>query len=59
MASNKNIKLTVDILIFSSTITSRMVLLVKRKNEPFKDQLVFPGEYKIMVKFLKHPSVVS
>lgn len=45
MAYTQNIKLTVDAVIFAKTGTSVFVLLVKRKNEPFKGQWVLPGGF--------------
>lgn len=45
MAINQNIKLTVDAVIFSQDASSHFVLLVKRKNEPFKGQWVLPGGF--------------
>lgn len=45
MAINQNIKLTVDAVIFSKDGSSECVLLVKRKNEPFKGQWVLPGGF--------------
>ena len=45
MAIKQNIKLTVDALIFSASADGKYVLLVKRKNEPFKGQWVLPGGF--------------
>ena len=41
-----SIKLTVDAVVFrSSTDNQKQVLLVKRRNDPFKDQWAFPGGF--------------
>lgn len=45
MPIKQNIKLTVDAVIFSASANSEYVLLVKRKNEPFKGQWVLPGGF--------------
>lgn len=45
MAINQNIKVTVDILVISKSEKRTEILLVKRKNEPFKGQWVFPGGF--------------
>lgn len=45
MPIEQNIKLTVDALIFSASANGEYVLLVKRKNEPFKGQWVLPGGF--------------
>lgn len=45
MSVQQNIKLTVDAVIFSFTDSTKKVLLVKRKNEPFLGQWVFPGGF--------------
>ena len=45
MPIKQNIKLTVDALIFSASANGKYVLLVKRKNEPFKGQWVLPGGF--------------
>ncbi len=45
MSINQNIKLTVDAVIFSKEDQADFVLLVKRKNAPFKGQWVFPGGF--------------
>ncbi len=45
MPINQNIKLTVDAVIFSKHEKSTYVLLVKRKNAPFKGQWVLPGGF--------------
>lgn len=45
MVINQNIKLTVDAVIFSNDDQSDFVLLVKRKNDPFKGQWVLPGGF--------------
>lgn len=45
MAINQDIKLTVDAVIFSFADKTKKVLLVKRKNEPYKGQWVFPGGF--------------
>lgn len=45
MPISQNIKLTVDSIIFSITGNKTDVLLVKRKNEPYKDQWVLPGGF--------------
>jgi|SRR5690554_763498 len=45
MPINQNIKLTVDALIFSASANDQFVLLVRRKNEPFKGQWVLPGGF--------------
>lgn len=39
------IYLTVDILIFKETISFNSILLIKRKNEPFKDCWALPGGF--------------
>ncbi len=45
MPINQNIKITVDIAIFSTDENNVSILLVKRKNEPFKGQWVLPGGF--------------
>ena len=45
MAIRQNIKLTVDAVIFSFADKCKKVLLVKRKNEPYKGKWVFPGGF--------------
>ena len=45
MPINQNIKLTVDAVIFSKEDQSDFILLVKRKNEPFKGKWVLPGGF--------------
>lgn len=45
MPIKQNIKLTVDAVIFSASANGKYVLLVKRKNEPFKGQWVLPGGF--------------
>lgn len=45
MPKRQNIKITVDIAIFSKDENSANIILVKRKNEPFKGQWVLPGGF--------------
>lgn len=45
MPIKQNIKLTVDALIFSASANEKYVLLVKRKNDPYKGQWVLPGGF--------------
>src|SRR5690554_7638775 len=45
MAIEQNIKVTVDAVIFSASADEEYVLLVKRKNAPFKGQWVLPGGF--------------
>lgn len=45
MAIKQDIKLTVDTVIFSFDSLVRRVLLVKRKNEPYKGKWVIPGGF--------------
>ncbi len=41
----QNIKVTVDAVVFSYSDTKLSVLLVKRKNEPFKGKWAIPGGF--------------
>lgn len=41
----KQIFLTVDIVIFSAGYEPRKVLLIKRKNDPFRDRWAIPGGF--------------
>ena len=45
MTIKQNIKITADAVIFSISAQSKRVLLVKRMNEPYKGEWVFPGGF--------------
>ncbi len=45
MGYPQNIKVTVDAVVFSFQHDSWQVLLIQRKNEPFKDQWAIPGGF--------------
>ncbi|NEN22252.1 NUDIX hydrolase [Cryomorpha ignava] len=45
MAIKQDIRLAVDAVIFSFAANIKKVLLVQRKNDPFKGQWVFPGGF--------------
>jgi len=45
MPISQNIKVTVDIALFSTDENTVSIILVKRKNEPFKGQWVLPGGF--------------
>ncbi len=42
---NQNIKVTTDAMVFSKGAEHLQILLVKRKNEPFKGMWAFPGGF--------------
>lgn len=43
--AKQNIDLTVDAVVFSKKNDSLRVLLIKRKNDPYKDQWALPGGF--------------
>ena len=45
MSSKQNIDITTDALVFLPSGNSYQLLLIKRKNEPFKNQWAIPGGF--------------
>lgn len=45
MAIEQNIRVTVDILMLASSKGQDSILLIQRKNDPYKDSWAFPGGF--------------